>query len=58
MQYLHVILSKALSDAVAEGRLPRNVAGLKTVRERLPTGAGHDMTTWTWTPAAWPSARP
>jgi integrase len=47
VQYLHVILSKALSDAVAEGRLPRNVAQLKTVRERLPRGGGHDMTTWT-----------
>jgi integrase len=45
--YLHVILSKALSDAVAEGRLPRNVAGLKTVRERLPKRTSHDMTTWT-----------
>jgi integrase len=29
------------------GRLPRNVAGLKTVRERLPKATGHDMTTWT-----------
>lgn len=38
VHYLHVILSKALSDAVAEGRLPRNVASLKTVRERLPKG--------------------
>jgi hypothetical protein len=36
VQYLHVILSKALSDAVAEGRLPRKVAQIKTVRERLP----------------------
>jgi integrase len=47
VHYLHVILSKALSDAMAEGRLPRNVAGLKTVRERLPKATGHDMTTWT-----------
>jgi integrase len=47
VHYLHVILSKALADAVAEGRLPRNVAGLKTVRERLPKRTGHDMTTWT-----------
>jgi integrase len=47
VHYLHVILSKALSDAVAEGRLPRNVAGLKTVRPRLPKSTSHDMTTWT-----------
>jgi integrase len=47
VQYLHVLLSKALSDAVSEGRLPRNVATLKTVRERLPRGGSHDMTTWT-----------
>jgi integrase len=47
VQYLHVVLSKALSDAVAEGRLPRNVAQLKTVRERLPKATSHDMTTWT-----------
>jgi integrase len=47
VQYLHVVLSKALSDAVAEGRLPRNPATLKTVRERLPKSTGHDMATWT-----------
>jgi integrase len=47
VHYLHVILSKALSDAVAEGRLPRNVAQLNTVRERLPKSTSHDMTTWT-----------
>jgi integrase len=47
VHYLHVILSKALSDAVAEGRLPRNVASLKTVRLRLPKTTSHDMMTWT-----------
>jgi hypothetical protein len=47
VQYLHVVLSKALSDAVAEGRLPRNPATLKTVRERLPKNTSHDMATWT-----------
>jgi integrase len=46
IRYLNTILGKALGDAVAEGKLARNVAQAPTVRRRLPRHAKPDMATW------------
>jgi integrase len=47
IRYLNTILGKALGDAVAEGKLGRNVAQAPTVRRRLPRHVKPDMATWT-----------
>jgi hypothetical protein len=47
VHYVHVVLSKALTDAVAEGKLARNVAQAPTVRRRLPRLVKADLRTWT-----------
>jgi integrase len=46
IRYLNTILGKALGDAVAEGKLARNVAQAPTVRRRLPRHAKPEMSTW------------
>jgi integrase len=46
IRYLNTILGKALGDAVAEGKLARNVAQAPTVRRRLPRHAKPEMRTW------------
>jgi integrase len=46
IRYLNTILGKALGDAVAEGKLARNVAQAKLVRDRLPRHAKPEMATW------------
>ena len=47
VRYLHTIMSKALTDAVADGKLARNVAAAPTVRRRLPSKVGgREMMTW------------
>jgi integrase len=47
IHYIITILGKALSDAVEDGKLSRNVATSKTVRRSLPKTVRHQMTTWT-----------
>jgi integrase len=47
IRYLNTILGKALGDAVAEGKIGRNVAHAPTVRQRLPRHARPEMATWT-----------
>jgi integrase len=47
IRYLNTILGKALGDAVAEGKIGRNVAQAPTVRQRLPRHARPEMATWT-----------
>jgi integrase len=47
VHHVHVVLSKALTDAVAEGKLARNVAQAPTVRRRLPRPVKADLQTWT-----------
>jgi integrase len=46
IRYLNTILGKALGDAVAEGKLARNVAQAPIVRRRLPRSAKPEMSTW------------
>jgi integrase len=46
IRYLNTILGKALGDGVAEGKLARNVAQAKLVRDRLPRHAKPDMAIW------------
>jgi integrase len=46
IRYLNTILGKALGDAVAEGKLGRNIAQAPTLRRRLPRHAKPEMSTW------------
>jgi integrase len=46
IRYLNTILGKTLGDAIADGKLARNVAQAPTVRRRLPRHAKPDTSTW------------
>jgi hypothetical protein len=46
IRYLNTILGKALGDAMAEGKLARNIAQDKLVQRRLPRHAKPEMRTW------------